>query len=483
MLKEREAVIRRVLILLDGCVVVVSFFIAFVLRRHFHIFYRWDLIPSSQIIRDFSVSLNVYFLFLYLAVPLWCVLLYINGMYESLRTRNFWEILWIIVKSSFLGILIFGTIIFIFELRFVSRTFFILFFAVSTVGIFLEKAAIYSVMHSVRRRGYNYRSLLIVGTGPRAARFIRRIKQHPEWGLRILGAVDDEPGRGISSVDGTRVIGTLDDLPDLLHKNPVDEVIFVVPRSRLNYMEEAIYACEIEGIRATIAVDLFDLKLARARLTEIEGIPLLRFQTTVAREGHLFVKRAIDIIVSGASIILLSPFFFITAVLIKLTSSGPVLFRQERLGLNGRRFTLYKFRTMYEGAQKKLTRVNVFKDMDNPSFKKKKMQYMTPVGKLLRKLSIDELPQLFNVFVGHMSLVGPRPSVPEEVKQYRPWQRRRLSMRPGITCLWQMSGRNKLGFEEWVKLDLEYLDNWSLWLDLKILAKTIPVVLLGIGAY
>jgi len=159
------------------------------------------------------------------------------------------------------------------------------------------------------------------------------------------------------------------------------------------------------------------------------------------------------------------------------------LFKQERLGLHGRRFVLYKFRTMYEGAQKKLANINVFNDMNSPSFKKKKLKYITPLGKILRKFSIDELPQLFNVFMGHMSLIGPRPPVPEEVKQYKPWQRRRLSMRPGLTCLWQISGRNKLDFNEWMKLDLKYLDNWSLRLDFEILIKTIPMVLFGIGAY
>jgi len=190
-----------------------------------------------------------------------------------------------------------------------------------------------------------------------------------------------------------------------------------------------------------------------------------------------FIKRAGDIIVSGLGIAVLSPLLFMVSVLIKLTSPGPVLFRQQRIGLNGRKFILYKFRTMYEGAQEKLANINVFNDMNNPSFKKKKLQYITPLGKILRKFSLDEFPQLFNVFAGHMSLIGPRPAVPEEI------QRRRLSMRPGLTCLWQISGRNKLDFNEWMKLDLKYLDNWSLKLDFEIMMKTIPVVLFGIGAY
>jgi exopolysaccharide biosynthesis polyprenyl glycosylphosphotransferase len=251
----------------------------------------------------------------------------------------------------------------------------------------------------------------------------------------------------------------------------------------LNHIEDAVNACETEGIKATIAVDLFDLKIARAHPTDIDGIPLLTFETTVAKEWQLYVKRAMDVVLSGLGIIILSPFLLIVAVLIKLTSSGPVLFKQHRLGLNGRKFVLHKFRTMYKGAQEILSKVENLNEMDGPDFKKKKIHWITPVGRLIRKFSIDEFPQLFNVFVGHMSLIGPRPTVPDEVSLYRSWQRRRFSMKPGITCLWQVNGRNKIDFEEWMKLDLEYLDNWSLWLDFKILIKTIPVVLFGIGAY
>jgi len=337
-------------------------------------------------------------------------------------------------------------------------------------------------MHYVRKRGYNYRRLLIVGTGKRAASFVKKIQYHPEWGFQILGAIDDEPYRAVEKVGNVGVIGILKNLPQIIHTYAIDEVVFVVPRSRLNYMENAINACETEGVKATIAVDLFDLKIARLRLKELEGTPLVTFETTVAEEWQLFIKRTLDFVISGICTILLSPFLLITAILIRLTSSGPVLFRQNRIGLNGRKFVLYKFRTMYRGAEKDLSNFDV-NEMARPDFKKKKIKYITPVGRILRKFSIDELPQLFNVFVGHMSLIGPRPTVPKEVVQYKSWQRRRLSMRPGITCLWQVNGRNKIDFEEWMKWDLEYLDNWSLWLDFKILIKTVPVVLFGIGAY
>ena len=187
--------------------------------------------------------------------------------------------------------------------------------------------------------------------------------------------------------------------------------------------------------------------------------------------------------ISGMGIVILSPFLLVVAILIKLTSRGPLLFKQQRLGLNGRKFELYKFRTMYEGAEEILSKVENLNEKDGSDYREKKIKMITPVGRFLRKFSIDELPQLFNVFIGHMSLVGPRPTPPDEVSLYSSWQRRRSSMKPGITCLWQTKGRNKIGFEEWMKMDLEYLDSWSLWLDFKILMKTIPVVLFGIGAY
>jgi exopolysaccharide biosynthesis polyprenyl glycosylphosphotransferase len=483
MLKEREIIVRRATILFDMLIITLSFFLAFYIRQHFRIFYNLDLLPSKDVIKIANSSLENYAALLIIIVPLWGSMLYLNGMYRSMRTRNLFEILWIVIKSSFCSILIFGFIVFLFKIEFFSRLFFIIFAFFSTTLILTEKCVAYSIMRRMRKKGYNYRSLLIVGTGKRAATFIEKIKGHPEWGLKIVGVIDDEPGRGIEGVDNINVIGSIEDLPQIFKENAIDEVIFVVPRSRLSCLENAIIACEMIGIKATVAVDLFDLKLARAHSTEIDGIPLVTFSTTNAKEWQLFIKRMIDIILSTTGIVLISPILLIAAVLIKMTSSGPILFRQERLGQNGRRFILFKFRTMYQGAHEVLSKVEDPSEMDGRDFRVKKIKWITPVGRILRKFSIDELPQLFNVFIGHMSLIGPRPTVPDEVDKYKFWQRRRFTMRPGITCLWQIKGRNKIGFEEWMKLDLEYLDNWSLWLDFKILIKTIPVVMFGIGAY
>jgi len=468
MLKERETVLRRFFLLIDSVVICLAYLLAFLFK---------------EILHEPGDSLKKYAVALLLAIPFWLLTLYANGIYLSMRTRSYLEIPWTIIKSAVLTFLALGTFIFFFKLTQMSRLFFALFAAFSFGFILLEKTALFMSAHYVRRQGLNMRRLLIVGTGKRAAEFVKKVDRHPEWGFEILGAIDDEPGRGLQKVGRLEVIGSLEDIPRFFHKDAVDEVIFVVPRSRLNSLQDAIHLCETEGVVVTITVDLFDTLLAKSSVTELDGMPLLHFKTTQAKEWELLVKRLFDFAASGLGILVLSPFFLIIGSLIKATSKGPVFFKQDRLGLSGRKFTLYKFRTMRIGDHGDLSDVTDLNSMTTPEFRNKKSKWITPVGRFLRKFSLDELPQLFNVFVGHMSIVGPRPTVPDEVEKYKTWQRRRFSMKPGITCLWQVNGRNNIVFEDWMKLDLEYLDNWSLWQDAKILLKTIPVVLFGIGAY
>jgi len=484
MLKERQEAVRNVFILGDALVVSLAYFLAFFLRKMVHAETAIRLFPAwSGLISDPSLTFNQYIFFLFAAAPLWCWTLYGNGMYRSIRTLSYPQVFWIICKSAFMTFLAFGTILFIFKTSSISRLFFFLFSGISFSLIVIEKSTVFLFTRYVRRRGRNFRRLLIVGTGRRAMAFIRRVRNHPEWGFHILGAIDDEPARGIKRVDGVDVIGTLEDIPKLLHQDAIDEIVFVVPRSRLSHVEGSLHDCETEGVATTITVDLFDMAIAKANVSEIDGIPLLRFNTTKISEWQLLMKRLIDIVVSGLIIVLLGPLLLFVSLLIKLTSPGPVFFKQQRLGLHGRKFTLVKFRTMRDGAHDVLSQVTDLNEMTTPEFRAKKTGWITPLGRILRKFSLDELPQFFNVFMGQMSLIGPRPAVLDEVDKYANWQRRRFSMKPGITCLWQVNGRNNIAFNDWMKLDLEYLDNWSLWLDIKIMIKTIPVVLFGIGAY
>ncbi len=482
MIKERQILIRRITMLLDALVLAVTFFISYYIRNNLHLFYKLDVVPNSQILSRF-VSFQQHFYIFFALIPLWILMLALCGVYQSFRIRSFFNIFLSILKAAFFTVLAFSSFAFIFKFEFISRSFFVIFILASIITLTIEKWALVSFTRRVRRRGFNYRRLLLVGTGPRAERFISMLNSHPEWGLKIVGLIDDDLTRAGEKFFGIKVIGLINDIPAILKRRAIDEVIFIVPRTWLPKVQESIAVCEVLGIKTSVAADLFDLRIAQASQVDLDGFPLLSFETTFAFQWQLFLKRAFDILVSAVLIILLLPVLVLTAILIKLTSKGPVLFRQRRMGLNGRIFTLYKFRSMYEDASRKLEEVKHLNEMDGPVFKIKNDPRITPLGRFLRKTSIDELPQLFNVFLGYMSIVGPRPPIPAEVRNYQPWQRRRLSMRPGITCLWQVSGRSKISFDKWMELDLQYIDNWSFWLDFKILMRTIPVVLFRVGAH
>ena len=248
-------------------------------------------------------------------------------------------------------------------------------------------------------------------------------------------------------------------------------------------MKQIFLMCEELGIRTRVAMNFFQNRIARMEIEELEGIPFLTFTTTPSNETELAFKRLLDISISVFLLTLALPVITIVALLIKFTSPGSIFFKQTRLGLNGRMFTLYKFRTMIEDAHERRGEVEHLNEMSGPVFKSKSDPRVTPFGRLLRRFSLDELPQFWNVLKGDMSLVGPRPPIPEEVASYHRWHRRRLSMKPGLTCLWQVSGRNNIDFDRWMQLDLQYIDNWSPSLDLKILLRTIPAVLSGKGAF
>jgi len=467
MLKEHITVLRRLMIFFDLCIIAGSFFLGYSFRGRIQ-----DVCP-----------LSIYISLLPVLLVVWGGLLYFFGMYTSFRVRRTSELLFIVLKAAFFSFVIFAGYIYLFKLQNISQTFIIFVFTFSTLLISLEKIALVIFFRYIRKKGYNFRNILVIGTGKRAQRFIKLVKGHSEWGLRIVGLVDDEESKIGEVIGGYKVLGAFKDVPDIIHNNIVDEVVFVVPRFWLHKIEEIMHFCEAEGLRVHVAVDYFNLKFSKAKQADLNGFPLLTFESTPDRLWHLLIKRLLDLVFSGVALLILAPFFVIISIIIKATSEGPVFFRQKRCSLNGRTFTLYKFRTMVKDAEARLDKLLQHNEMSGPVFKMENDPRLTRIGKFLRKTSIDELPQLWNVFKGDMSLVGPRPPLPKEVQQYDSWQRRRLSMRPGITCLWQVKGRNRIvNFDEWARLDLEYIDNWSLGLDFKILLKTIPAVLFTRGA-
>lgn len=475
MLKERAKAIAYWVWTTDLVLTALAFLLAWWLRSQLAPQLAPRLFPTEL------YPLSRYLGLLPLVLVIWTLLLVTREAYTSRRTVALASELWQVVQVVAAGTLILAAAGWLLRLDFVSRPFLVLFASLNLLFLAAEKLVLRLAARRVRARGYNYRTLLIVGINPRAEEVARIIDEHPHWGLKLTGFVAPNGGHG-GTFAGLPVLGSADDLPQILQQEVVDEVIFVLSRRQLEEFEESFLLCSELGIRARVALYFPHMK-ARVVLEELEGIPLLTFTNTPGAPFPLFLKRLGDVTVSLLGMVLTAPLLPVIATAVKLSSRGPVLYSQQRCGLNGRRFTLHKFRTMYVGSDRKMEEVAHLNEVDGPAFKARRDPRVTPVGRVLRRLSLDELPQLVNVLRGDMSLVGPRPPLPDEVQHYQRWQRRRLSMKPGITGLWQVSGRAGLDdFNRWIALDLAYIDQWSLWLDLKILLKTVPAVLSTRGA-
>jgi exopolysaccharide biosynthesis polyprenyl glycosylphosphotransferase len=478
MLKQQARLIARVVYFLDLALTSAAFFAAFFLRDLLLPQIAPDRFPTGLFpLREY---LKVYPLIL----VIWSILLFTYHSYHSHRTISLVKEALTVLRVVVVGNVILATVAYLWPLPFLSRTWFILFAALSAILLLAEKILVRVLARYVRSKGLNYRTILIVGTGRRALEIASMITGHKYWGYKLLGFVSD--GHRLSNGWASyRVWGNVPDLRKILESpktEPIDEIVFAVTRKKLDEMKQIFLMCEELGIRTRVAMNFFQNRVARLEVEELEGVPFLTFTTTPSNETHLAMKRLLDVSVSMLILALSLPVILFAAIAIRLTSPGSVLFKQERLGLNGRIFTLYKFRTMIEDAHRRREEVSHLNEMKGPVFKSKTDPRVTPVGRFLRKFSLDELPQLWNVLKGDMSLVGPRPPIPEEVESYHRWHRRRLSMKPGLTCLWQVSGRNNVDFDRWMELDLQYIDNWSPSLDLKILLRTIPAVLSGKGA-
>jgi len=354
------------------------------------------------------------------------------------------------------------------------------------VGV-VSRLAIHEILRMARARGRNTKQVVIVGTTKRARRMADLFAGNPEWGLQVVGLLGRSGvGRSLAGkeVHGMPVLGMVEDLLKVLREVVVDEVVFAVPEIELDQVEEALKVCEMMGVQARLMMDFADPPVARVAVDKLGSIPMISFSATAEGSLAMAVKGMFDFAGALALVVLLSPVLLACAVAVRLSSPGPILFRQKRCGLNGREFSIYKFRTMVEGADG--MRDNLAQrrnDQDGPVFKLTRDPRVTRVGAFLRRTSLDELPQLINVLKGEMSLVGPRPELKCVMDSFEDWQLRRLSVKPGLTGLWQVSGRCETTFAERIRLDLQYIDRWSLALDLKILALTIPAVLSGRGAY
>src|SRR6266849_1651982 len=467
MLREKARLVARVVYLTDLGLTSLAFFTAFFIR---------DVILPQVAPQRFPTGLfpiQEYLKIYPIVLVIWSVLLFSYHSYHSHRTVMLTKEVTTTLRVVLVGNVLLATLAFL------------IFAGLSAMLLVLEKIALRVGARYVRAKGLNYRTVLIVGTGRRAIDVARVIENHNYWGYKILGFVSD--GHRLSNGWARfRVYGTVPDLRTLLESGEfpeiVDEIVFAVTRKKLDEMKQLFIHCEELGIRTRVAMNFFQNRLARIEIEELEGVPFLTFTTTPSNETQLALKRLLDVAVSVFLLVLSMPAIAIAALAIKLTSPGSVLFKQKRMGLNGRIFTLYKFRTMIEDAHERRGEVSHLNEMTGPVFKLKSDPRVTAVGRVLRRFSLDELPQLWNVLKGDMSLVGPHPPIAGEVASYHRWHRRRLSMKAGLTWLWQISGRNNIDFDRWMQLDLQYIDNWSPSLDVKILLRTIPAVLSGKGA-
>ncbi len=425
--------------------------------------------------------------FLVFAVLLltWHQLYSLFGMYGSRRLARRWEEIFDLFKATTMGTVLILVAHILVHIDLWTPEFLLVFwltvFGTTSTGRLLMRLA----LRNARRHGRNLRDMLIVGTNPRSVQFATKMRDNHYLGYRIVGFVDDDwTGLEEFSQSGFSLACDFDSLLQYLRKNVVDEVVVALPMRSLHARATEIATiCEEQGILVRFISNLFDGKSSRPRVVVMEDDSVITHSTVSPEGWPVLIKRVVDIIASAALSVLLLPVFLLTALAIKLTSPGPVFFVQKRLGLNKRHFGIYKFRTMVVDAEKRMKDIEHLNEVSGPVFKIKNDPRITPIGKFLRKTSIDELPQLFNVLRGDMSLVGPRPLPLRDYEGFsEDWQRRRFSVRPGVTCLWQIGGRSEVSFEQWMELDLQYIDKWSLLLDLKILIKTIPAVLKGSGA-
>lgn len=477
MLRRHRQLRSKVHRFLDVVLFAVSLWIAHAIRDTFPLndFVAWIPVIGAWLSHKLSdpvLSFDNYLWLYFIVLPLVPIVLDRQGFYERPIFFSRRQTIWALFKTS-AGI----TLLMIFAIylsnnqNLIARSIMILFGAISFSLVYIKEELVQWSYQSQFGQDQTNSRLLLVGTRQDTERLRREIMEKHPVGVEIVREID------LNNV-------TIDEFVEMLHEYSVNGVIMNARHSFFGQVEKAIQACELEGVEAWLVADFFNTKISRTSFDDFHGRPVLVFHTGPEASWQGVVKQVIDFVGASVLLVVSSPLLLLAAISIRLTSPGPILFKQQRSGLNGRPFTMFKFRTMVTDAEQRKQELAALNEMSGPVFKVTNDPRITPVGKWLRKFSIDEFPQLINVLRGEMSLVGPRPLPVDEVRRFDDCaHRRRLSVKPGITCLWQVSGRNEVkDFKDWVRLDLEYIDNWSIWLDLKILLRTVPVVLLARGA-
>lgn len=476
--QEGSRIWRGVFLGIDAGLTAAAFILAYFAKKY------W--LPGE--LAGLPVQPNYYFLLL-LAVVILTLSYQFHGFYApTFRFLRPTQTLGRVVKAVVTGFACYLLFLYLLHQQDISRLLMVSFVGMTIGALFFVKVALAKIEAFQGSRDAHQKKLLIVGSRARARELVAILQQRALPEYHLLGCLEtDQSCLGQEVAPGVRVIGLVSEMREILLGKAVDEVVYAMPLEQVRDIRTHIAFAEQLGVRVRILPDwqiqkiMYHPEAAHIYFDDFLGLPTVALSSTPNQELQLFFKTIMDYLGAGVALLLLSPFFAVIALFIKVASPGPVFFAQERCGLNGRRFRLYKFRTMVPDAEALRAGLADKNEMDGPVFKMRNDPRLVGIGKFLRKWSLDELPQLINVIRGEMSLVGPRPPIPEEVARYRAWQRRRLSMKPGLTCLWQVSGRNNIEFEHWMRLDLEYIDNWSLLLDLKILCLTVPAVLAGSG--
>jgi len=468
MLKQQARLLTAIAVALDVILVMASFLGAHNLRAHL----------SAQ-----SYDIFEHLWFLLFLIPIWFVSLHYFGLYESLRIKRTTKVLTQLSKAHICAAVITSSVVFFIEPHGFAKNQFTLFICITFIAIASGKLGLRFILQYFRRQGYNTRNILLVGSGFKADEFINLVEHHSSWGLRIIGII------GASSAitswgKSYSYLGELDDIIDICKREILDEVVFCLPGSELSTVERYVYDLNQMGITSRMVLDFMDFPASRREIEMFYNtLPMVTFYGKAFDTNQLLAKRLLDIIGSLVGLLLFGVMLPVLALAIKLDSPGPLFFGQIRVGEHGRRFRCWKLRTMYTGAEDRKKELMAHNEMNGHMFKIKNDPRVTPVGSFLRKSSLDEFPQFWNVLRGEMSLVGTRPPTPDEVEQYENWHHKRICIKPGVTGLWQVSGRNQIqDFDEVARLDIQYIEDWSFWLDVKILFQTLWVVTLGRGA-
>ena len=481
MTRHQADFFRRLVYIYDLIVSTLAFFAALWIRQMLALLQHQGKLPEFLAQLDLGpIIIPDYYPLLWTLWPLWFISLYF-GDSSDFRLPYFRVAgRYLRVVGMSLIMLIAST--FVFKIGFLARTFVVLFGGVHFLSLMMARVLMVEVFSLFRSQTVDGHRVLVVGCGEQAVAFARSIKTGAPWNNKLIGHVEVPNEYGVPEAKPR--VGALREIKQILDRQPIDEVVFAVPDQPPEIFEEALRHCEERGVDVLLTLPPDVPRVGKIEVAKVPGydLPMIGMRRTPTSEGRLLLKRLLDLTGAVFGLLVLSPLLIGTAIIIKVTDPGPVFFSQVRSGRNGRKFRMHKFRSMVVDAEKLKAKLMAQNEMDGPVFKIKHDPRITRIGRIIRKTSIDELPQLFNVLMGEMSLVGPRPPLPSEVAEYKPWQRRRLSVKPGITGPWQVSGRNEISFEQWMQMDLEYIDNWSLWLDIRIILLTVPVVLIHKGA-